>query len=462
MKRKLSLILCMLIVFTSIFSINAFAQPDSTAAGSPTASADANGAVQADPNDPFPDIDSVLILDPRTGDVLFEKNADVMRYPASTTKILTALLALENCKLDEQVTVSHVAASVEGSRIYLMEGEILTVEQMLYALLVHSANDAAIALAEHVSGDVQSFAVLMNERAQELGMVNSHFVTPNGLHDDNHYVTPRDLSLVAIEAMKNETFRTIVSTYKYEIPPTNLKPEARILYNSNQLLHPSKYYEGIQGIKTGFTSIAQASLVAQAERNGMRIMAIIMHTDRWTLPDKMTAVLNYAYNNFAPVNIVPAGEVAKKAKIKKGSENKVALQLAEPVNITAPVQNGQAVYDSDAYSYKVKTSTLTAPVAAGAKGGTLTLYRDGQVISEYDLLVAKEVPLSAFNRFRLWYKEKVPGFFKVVIAVILIAVIAYASLIVLVKRKQKKQIKKRQELKAKRAARSAPDDTGKR
>ena len=452
MKRRLSLVLCVLLVITSIFSVNVFAQPDGQTAGASTATADPV-VTQADPNDPFPHLDTILVLDPRTGDVLYEKNADVTRYPASTTKILTALLALENCQLDEQVTVSHAAASVEGSRIYLMEGEVLTVEQMLYALLVHSANDAAIALAEHVSGDVQSFAALMNQRAQELGMVNSHFVTPNGLHDDMHYVTARDLSLVAVEAMKNETFRTIVSTYKYEIPPTNLKAESRILYNSNMLLHPSKYYEGIQGIKTGFTSIAQASLVAQAERNGMRIMAIVMHADRWSMPDNMTAVLNYAYNNFAPVTIVPAGVVSKQATVKKGSDKKVELQLNEAVNITSAVVNGQATADPDAYKYKVKTDTLIAPVSAGQKGGTLTLYKDGEVISEYDLYITKDVQLSAFNRFKVWYKEKVPGFFKAVIIIVVIMALAYIALMVLVKRKQKKQIKKRQELRAKRASR---------
>ena len=443
----------MLLIITGLFSIPVFAEP----AADGTALADQTAVV--DPNDPFPDIDSVLILDPRTGDVIFEKNADVTRYPASTTKILTALIALERCQLDEQVTISYNASHTEGSRIYLLEGEVVTIEQLLYALLVESANDAAIALAEHIGGSVEAFADIMNARAQELGMVNSHFVTPNGLHDDLHYVTPRDLSLVAMEAMKNETFRTMVTTYKYVMGPTNMQSETRYLYNSNKMLVGGpKEYEGIQGIKTGYTSVAQASLVAQAERNGMRVMAVIMHTDHYTLFDKMTNVLNYAYNNFAPVNIVPAGQVAKQAKIKKGSENKVPLQLNDAVNVIAKVVDGVADCNVSDYSYKVKTAALTAPVTAGDKGGTLTLYRKGEAISTYDLYVMEDVPLSGIQKFVKWWKESLPGFFKVVIVLVILVAAAYVTLMVLVKKRQKEQMKKRMELREKRRRISEEDD----
>ena len=188
-----------------------------------------------------PDIigETAIVIDAKTGQVLYNKNMHDQRYPASTTKLITALLAIENLDLSKTVTIDAETPFTEGSRIYLLEGENVTVEQLLYALMLESANDAAVALGKEIAGTVPAFAEMMNRKAIELGAKNTNFVNPNGLHDDNHLSTAYDLAMIAKEAMKNEKIRELVTTYRYVIPATN-KQETRYLYNTNRLLYDEK------------------------------------------------------------------------------------------------------------------------------------------------------------------------------------------------------------------------------
>ncbi|MBR3395301.1 MAG: D-alanyl-D-alanine carboxypeptidase, partial [Firmicutes bacterium] len=232
---------------------------------------------------------AAILLDMTSGEVLYENNADEQRFPASTTKMMTALLALENLDLKSDITVDAEAANIGGSGIKLREGEIMNADVMLHAMLIPSSNDCAVAIAKTIAGSVDNFAVMMNAKARELGCKGTNFVNPCGLHEDDHYTTARDLSIIAMECMKNEHFREIVAMPEYTVPATNLS-DARDLVSSNLLLwdeterhkiyvgNDLRYpkYDGTIGIKTGYTPQAGGCLVAACEKDGTRLLSVVM------------------------------------------------------------------------------------------------------------------------------------------------------------------------------------------
>lgn len=227
--------------------------------------------------------DCVLLVEKETGDVLYEKNAYEKMYPASTTKMLTAIIVLENCYLNDTVTVSESAISAVPrgyTTAHLRAGEQFTVQELLYAMLVPSANDVANVLAEHVSGSISEFSKVMNEKAAKIGMTNSNFTNPSGVQDENLYTTAYDLSLLARYAMNNEKFREIVSTEEYTLPATSIYPnDDRVFETSNLLLDKESdkyYYEYATGVKTGFTDDAGDCLVASAKKDGVEFIAVCL------------------------------------------------------------------------------------------------------------------------------------------------------------------------------------------
>lgn len=259
--------------------------------------------------------DSAIVMEASTGTILYSKDMDKPQYPASITKIMTALLAIENCSLDEEMTYSYYAThSIEAgsSSIGTTEGEILTVEQSLYALLLESANECGNGLAEHISGSVEEFANLMNQRAAELGCTNTHFVNPHGLHDDNHYTSAHDMALITQEAIKYETFVTISGTARYDMPATNKDDEITYMRNHHNMIYAyrtDKFLDDtvIAG-KTGGTSAALNTLVTVAERNGMTLIVVTMRTHSTNekgVPvfSDTALLLDYAADNFNKINI---------------------------------------------------------------------------------------------------------------------------------------------------------------
>lgn len=225
---------------------------------------------------------SAILIEKKSGDILYQREAYTPMYPASTVKIMTAIIVFENCDLDEPVTVSQNAiSSVPYSYTVadLQAGEILSVQDLLYAMLIPSGNDAANALAEYVGGNIQNFAAMMNKKAIELGCKNTNFTNPNGVHDANMHTTAYDLSLIAKYAMDIDEFRTIVSTPVYTLPSTNIYPNSdRVFKNSNHLIHPDSphYYEYATGIKTGYTNPAQNCLVAGAMKDNVEFICVIL------------------------------------------------------------------------------------------------------------------------------------------------------------------------------------------
>lgn len=261
------------------------------------------------PEGPAVESEAAIVLEITSGTVLYEKNSQDTHYPASITKIMTTLVALENSDLNEVVTFSDAAIdNTEGSGIARDYGEQMTMEQCLYAIMLNSANECAYAVAEHVGGgDIQVFVDLMNEKAEELGCVNTHFANPHGLHDDNHYTCAYDMALIGQAAYSNETFRIITGTSRYTIPPTNKHAEETNLQNHHEMLYPFKYtkyrYDYCTGGKTGYTTVAKSTLVTFAEKDGMKLVCIVMRTtapSHWT---DTTNLLDFCFDNFQVWNI---------------------------------------------------------------------------------------------------------------------------------------------------------------
>lgn len=251
--------------------------------------------------------ESAVVMDLDSGAFLYSKNMDAVKYPASITKILTTLLAIENSRLDERVTFSENAIfgiERDSSHIGIRVGEILSMEECLYGMMLESANEVCLAVAEHISGSVAAFVELMNQKAAELGCTSTHFTNPNGLPDENHYTTARDMALIARAAYNNRTFRKVCQTEVYCIPKTNVCGEERWLSNHHKML-PEKahYYEGCTGGKTGFTQAALNTLVTYAERNGRRLVCVSLRTNGPQVYLDTASMLDYGFQNFQNIPI---------------------------------------------------------------------------------------------------------------------------------------------------------------
>ena len=285
--------------------------------------------------------EAVLIMESSTGKVIYEKNGYAKKYPASTTKILTAILAIEHCNLDESATASEFAiTSIPSgySTANIQIGETLSVKDLLNVLMIQSANEAAVILAEHVSGSVEAFSVLMNQKAEEIGCKNTHFVNANGVHSDNHYTTCYDLALIADYAMKNKTFRDIVKTTSYTLPATTAYPaESRTFMNTNNLIIPdfrnksdNYYYEYATGIKTGYTTPAKNCLVSSAEKNGIKYICVVLGAGTPYINGEVVSyryvdsisLFNYVFDNFSFRKLRAEKDNIKTIEIKNAKKDR--------------------------------------------------------------------------------------------------------------------------------------------
>lgn len=325
--------------------------------------------------------EAAILVEVSTGRILYEKNSTKQMYPASTTKILTAILVIENCKLDEIVTVRESALSNIPSGYVtcnLQVGEQLTVNDLLYALMIPSANDAAYVLAEYVAGSVEDFSTMMNDKARELGCKTTHFVNPNGIHAESHYSTAYDLYLIGNYAMKNETFRKLVATTEYTLPATEQYPNNdRILKTTNELLNEnskSYYYKNAIGIKTGYTSKAGNCLVAAASRDGLEFIAVVLNggttneglNSRYVDSKKL---FEYAYDNFTLTKIIEKGSIVQTIEIENGTKETKNLDLV--IDETITVVNNKSIDMNNVLPEIKLRETLEAPIAAGETIGTI-------------------------------------------------------------------------------------------
>ena len=278
---------------------------------------------------------SAVLIDGRSGSVLFEKQADLRLPMASTTKIMTALVALEYLPLDTVITIDPRAVGVEGSSVYLVAGEQLTLEQLLYALLLESANDAATAIAIGVADSVEAFAELMNQTARDMGLENTCFQNPHGLDHAEHYTTARELAQIASEALKHPTIATIVATRKTTIPHSG-NDGVRLLVNHNRLLRD---YENAIGVKTGYTKRSGRCLVSAAEENGAMLIAVTLNApDDWR---DHTSLLDYGFSKMETVTLCEAHQICLPVSVVGGEQNAVFVSNSDELTVAIPINHSE-------------------------------------------------------------------------------------------------------------------------
>lgn len=318
-----------------------------------------------------------VLIDADSGRVLFAQNADQRLPMASTTKVMTTLLALENASLDEMVTVGKNAAGVSGTSLYLSNGETLSMEHMLYGLMLRSGNDAAVAVAEHIAGSVSAFADMMNAKAEALG-ANAHFVNPHGLDAEGHGISALGLSLVMRAAMQNEAFRKITGTRRKIIPWVG-NEYSRVLENKNRLL---KTYAGATGGKTGYTRKAGRCLVFSAERDGLALIGAVLNCPTWF--DTATVLLDYGFENFRSESALEEGQPIDAVTVRNGVIEVVNAVADAPLRTAVPIGNAVRVV-------RDLPKAIEAPVRAGQQLGTAQLVSGDRVLAECRLIAASDV-----------------------------------------------------------------------
>ena len=339
--------------------------------------------------------EAAILIDAKTGQILFEKNAHVLLEPASTTKIMTCLLALEHLELDQIIEIDAISPYTGGSRIFLIEGELITVEQLLMALMLNSANDASVALAIAIAGSVEEFAVMMNDRARELGARNPSYENPSGLHGPNHFATAYDLAVVSRFAMQNPDFRRIVRTVRYTIPETNKQEERNYLFNTNRMLHDFQsrisvrgiltppYYHGTTGIKTGFTPQAGGTLVASALREGTELIAVVLGSTVDARFADSIILLDFGFENFFTHQAVDASVQIEDVQIRRGEFNHVSVKIKEDKYITLPREASPALVTTQIEIYE----NIVAPIEIGQVLGRVNVF-EGNLLAGYVPIVA--------------------------------------------------------------------------
>lgn len=344
--------------------------------------------VYADVTVPELTAEAAILIDGHSGQVLYTKNEHAKLEPASTTKMITCLLGLENLEMNQILIGDADTAFVDGSKIFFLEDERLTVEQVMNSLMTVSANDAAVAIGKAVSGDLDTFAQLMTERAKELGALNTTFKNPNGLHAEGHLSTAYDLAMIAKGCLENDEFRKLCTTYKYYIPATN-KQDERYLYNTNRLIYDDVNtvqvngvnrickYEGAIGVKTGTTPEAGACLVAAAEREGTLLIAVVLKsTDMGRYADAIS-LLDYGYANYYGVKAADKElEIFDPVPVKRGSVRDVEIELAESLYVTLPKEASSSVIRTELELYEPQR----APIVTGQALGVYNVYEGDRIV----------------------------------------------------------------------------------
>lgn len=348
--------------------------------------------------------EAVIIMEQSTGKIIYEKNAYERKFPASTTKVMTAILAIENCNLDDKATASEYAVMSIPSgytNANIQVGETLTIKDLVYSLMVTSANESAIILGEHISGSEEAFCMLMNDKAKELGCKDTHFVNPNGIHKEEHYSTAYDLALIARYAMQNETFREVVKTTSYSLPSTDsYSGQERHFNNTNNLILPDNYYyyEYATGVKTGFTSQAGNCLVASAKKDGNSYISVVLNApvryeNGGTVSSRYldtTNLFEFAFDNYQFKKIKSTNDLVKTVTIENGKkkENSLNLLIASDVDALLDVDNNENFEPEITLK-----ENLNAPIKKGDIVGNITYKIDGLKYSA-DLLAGNDIAVA--------------------------------------------------------------------
>jgi len=334
---------------------------------------------------------AALLMDADTGTVLYQKSARDSRPMASTTKVMTALLALEHADLDEDVTVSTIVNTITGSNAGLKPGDVVRMDDLLAALLVDSANDAAAVIAEHISGTVEGFADLMNSRAQQLGATDTHFVNPHGLYDPNHYASAYDLGLITCEAFAHDRFRQLVAAKVADVSlPSSPEGTVRII-NHNKLLWRADF---ATGVKTGYVRQSGHCLIASGENNGWQLIAVLL--DSPDMYAEAQALLQYGFASFDHHVYATPGDAVGRARVRGGRRSDVPAVCQKTLSCVSGPGVGE---DS---RLEVTLNTLDAPVSRGEPAGEAQLIAGGRVLASSPLIAGQDIPRSRLSTFALW------------------------------------------------------------
>lgn len=334
------------------------------------------------------DAKSAILIERDTGTVLYDKNSNEKLPPASMTKIMTMLLIMEaiesgKLKMDEKVRTSEYAASMGGSQVFLEPGEEMTTEEMLRAIAIGSANDASVAVAERIAGSEEAFVEEMNTKVKELGLKNTQFQNTTGLPAENHYSTAHDMAIIAKELLKYEDITKFTGTYESYLREKSDKKFW--LVNTNRLV---KFYPGVDGLKTGYTSEAKYCLTATAEKNDMRVIAVVFGAPTSKARNaQVTKMLDYAFSQYETHPLYERNVSIEKAKVSKGDLKKVDAVTSEPISILT--KKGESV--KDVQQEIVMNENIKAPLKKGDEVGQLKLMKDGKTLVQSPLIASKEV-----------------------------------------------------------------------
>ncbi|MFV0314105.1 MAG: D-alanyl-D-alanine carboxypeptidase family protein [Anaerotignum sp.] len=342
--------------------------------------------------------ETAILIDAKTGEILFDKNSKTKMYPASITKLMTILLALENGNLSDTITFSHEAVygiEPNSAHIAMQEGEQITLEQALYGILLRSANEVSSAVAEYVDGSIETFAQHMTQRAKELGCETTNFVNANGLFDENHYTSAYDMSLIAKELLKQDAFVEMMGTTYYEIPPTNKQSETRYLYGQHQMLNKNStyYYEYATGGKTGYVTEALNTLVTYAKKGDTELISVVLKCNGAQHYVDTKALFEYGFTNFETTKVFSATdytntvEVLETYKNKTSSLGTITVAPAEDFYKTVPVGTTLSDVEIELNS----PQTINAPITEGEEIGTITVTSANETIATVPLLAQQTI-----------------------------------------------------------------------
>jgi len=404
------------------------------------------------------DAEAAILIDATTGDILYNKNSTTKYYPASITKLMTVLLVLENCQPDETVTFSHDAVfSIEpgSSHIAIVPDEVLTVEQCLYGIMLQSANEVSNAVGEHIAGSMEEFSIMMTERAKELGCKNTNFVNAHGLHDENHYTTAYDMSLIAKEVLKYPYFRDIMASVYFEVQPTNKQSEIRYLHGQNQLLKPASifYYEYCIGGKTGFTDQARNTLVAFAEKDGTTLISVVLKSTGYGEYYDTIALFDYGFENFHTVKLGNTSASMGSVDVVKGEGEDFEIVdtvngiISEEILVTLPLEYTSADIESDIQM----NNATTKPLKKGDSIGTVSYTLNGEELASAEITATKDAYIPPEETVEVEVKE--PVNFKLVFTMLgSIVAVLFAGIIIYIKIQQERRRRKRARRRAQRMA----------
>lgn len=342
---------------------------------------------------------SAIMLESSTGEIIFQKNANEKRPPASMTKMMSMLLIMENIEkgnltFEEEVTASAYASSMGGSQIFLKAGEKMKVEDLLKGIAIGSGNDATVAMAERIAGTEEAFVKLMNDRAKELGLTNTNFKNSTGLDAENHYSTAYDMSVIARELVKHKKILEFTGTYEDYLRKDSASPFW--LVNTNRLV---RFYQGVDGLKTGYTKEAGYCLTSTAEKDNMRLITVVMNEPSTQIRNGETSsMLDYGFNMYSVNKILDTDTSLQKSKVELGNDLEVEIVPTEEVKI---LNNKNS--DERNVTYELELNTIKAPVKKGDIVGKIKVYEDNKVINEINATVKYDIDKA--NVFKIYYRN---------------------------------------------------------